>query len=106
MKTTLLFVLGLFVIACGCAGPAPVPVKNGISILSWYNPRITVIASPAAQTNAVESASLRPRDADQQTIQPSQTGLCIILDNLFTFNNGGGTAASNTVPVSFSFNKN
>ena len=103
--TKILFFFAACMLFAGCAGPNPVMFK--VSLLSVYAPRINVATQPASDTNHVASAvtSRGQADANTQTIQPSQRGVCILLDNLFAFPVGSGSAASNEVPVSFSFNK-
>jgi hypothetical protein len=100
---TLLLITALLICA-GCTGP--VPVKGGLSVLCWYNPR-TYVAYGSAPTNTAASASGKvARDSNSQPVQPIQNGgVSVAIDNQTMYTAGGGTASSNTVPVSFSFNK-
>ena len=96
----------LALLLAGCAGPAPVPFKGGLSILCWYNPR-TYVTYATCPTNAPSATASEARDTStSQPVNPVQNGgVSIAFDNLATLTCGGGTAASNTVPVSFSFTK-
>ncbi len=93
------------VLLCGCTGPVPVK-GGGIAVLCWYNPS-TCVYLGSFPTNAYMSASGDvARDANSQPISPVQNGgVSIAIDNQTMYSCGGGTASSNTVPVSFSFNK-
>ena len=92
----------LIALLSGCAGPYPIQIGTGFSLVTVYRPQVSVWMAPSA-TNSFSDAAAVPRDADSQTIRPSQRGVSVFFDNVISFPNGGGTAASNNVPVSFSF---
>lgn len=89
-----LFLAGLM--AGGCAAPNPVQL-HGLALVSVNQRTITIIVMPCATNAPGAAAEYSARDADTQSVTPSQQGVCIFMDNQITLPNGGGTAASNSV---------
>lgn len=84
-------------LAAGCAGCAgPNPTQLRISLMTVYAPRVTVYAG--GPTNAASAAGLSARgEGETMTVAPTQRGTLVMFDNQFSFPNGSGTAASNSV---------
>ena len=97
MKCAASFVL---LCVCGCAGPAPIVVKDPLALVVVR--RYTFNVYTVAPSNAPSARAPARRDNDTMAVSVPTSGVLIVNDCNTALPNGGGRAASNNVPLSVS----